>query len=107
VDAAAASSMKMRQVQEQSMKSSGEHLVRLFTMFVPGAERTYQTRTSTKRRKKMPDINHNEMIVNDIGICKKLYIDDRISLNEIVISKEAFIEAYNRYIKEEENESDN
>lgn len=56
----------------------------------------------------MPDINHhNEMIVNDIGICKRLYIDDRIALNEIVISKEAFIEAYNRYIKEAENEDSN
>lgn len=53
----------------------------------------------------MPEVNsHNQMIVNDIGICKRLYIDDRISLNEIVISKEAFIEAYNRYIKEAENE---
>lgn len=53
----------------------------------------------------MPDINsHNKMIVNDIGICKRLYIDDRISVNDIVITKEAFIEAYNRYIKEEEDD---
>lgn len=50
----------------------------------------------------MPEVNSNQMIVNDAGICKRLYIDDKISLNEIVISKEAFIEAYNRFIKEEE-----
>lgn len=53
----------------------------------------------------MPDINfHNKMIVDDRGICQRLYIDDKIFGDKIVITKEAFIEAYNRYIKEEENE---
>jgi hypothetical protein len=110
VDAAVAFLMKKMQGEEQSMKSSGEHLVRLFTRYAPSAERTYQTRTSTKkkRRKKMPDINyHNKMIVTDSGICQRLYIDDKIFADKIVITKEAFIEAYNRYIKEAENEDSN
>lgn len=51
----------------------------------------------------MPEVNsHNKMIVNDAGICKRKYIDDITYSNEIVISKEAFIEAYNLYIKEAE-----
>lgn len=50
----------------------------------------------------MPEVNSNQMIVNDAGICKRKYIDDITYFNEIVISKEAFIEAYNRYIKEAE-----
>ena len=53
----------------------------------------------------MPDINfHNKMIVDDRGICQRLYIDDKIFGDKIVITKEAFIEAYNRYIKEKEDE---
>lgn len=51
----------------------------------------------------MPEVNyHNKMIVNDRGICQRLYIDDNTFSYKIVITKEAFIEAYNRYIKEEE-----
>lgn len=53
----------------------------------------------------MPDINfHNKMIVDDSGICQRLYFSDNIFADKIVITKEAFIEAYNRYIKEAENE---
>lgn len=53
---------------------------------------------------KMPDYNyHNKMIVNDIGICRRLCVEDNIFTDEIVITKEAFIEAFNRYIKESEN----
>lgn len=53
----------------------------------------------------MPEVNfHNEMIVNDRGICQRLYIDDKTFGDKIVITKEAFIEAYNRYIKEDNNE---
>ena len=56
-------------------------------------------------RKKISDNNyHNKMIVNDSGICQRLYIDDNSFANKIVITKEAFIEAYNRYIKEAEKE---
>lgn len=56
----------------------------------------------------MPDINfNNKMIVNDSGICQRLYIDDNIFTDKIVITKEAFIEAYNRYIKETDNEDSN
>lgn len=52
----------------------------------------------------MPDINYkrNEMIVNDSGICKPIYSFGNYVGLEIVITKEAFIEAYNRYIKEAE-----
>lgn len=51
----------------------------------------------------MSDINfNNKMIVDDRGICQRLYIDDHIFGDKIVITKEAFIEAYNRYIKEAE-----
>jgi len=51
----------------------------------------------------MPDNNYyNKMIVNDSGICQRLYIDDKIFADRIVITKEAFIEAYNRFIKETE-----
>lgn len=53
----------------------------------------------------MPDIDfRNKMIVNDSGICIRKYIDDITFYDKIVITKEAFIEAYNRYIKEAENE---
>lgn len=56
----------------------------------------------------MPDVNfRNKMIVNDSGICQRLYIDDKIFGDKIVITKEAFVEAYNRYIKEVENEDSN
>lgn len=55
----------------------------------------------------MPDNNYyNKMIVDDGGICQRLYIDDNIFCDKIVITKEAFIEAYNRYIKETENDSE-
>ena len=51
----------------------------------------------------MPEVNfNNEMIVNDRGICQRLIIDDKIFGEKIVITKEAFIEAYYRYIKEKE-----
>lgn len=51
----------------------------------------------------MPEVNfRDKMIVNDRGICQLLYIDENIYGEKIVITKEAFIEAYNRYIKEEE-----
>lgn len=51
----------------------------------------------------MPEVNcQDKMIVNDRGICQRLYIEDNIFGDKIVITKEAFIEAYNRYIKEEE-----
>lgn len=56
----------------------------------------------------MPEVNyHNKMIVNDRGICQRLYIDDNTFCDKIVITKEAFIEAYNRYIKGAENEDSN
>ena len=48
--------------------------------------------------------SRNKMIVNDSGICQRLYIDDNTFYDKIVITKEAFIEAYNRYIKEAEND---
>lgn len=48
----------------------------------------------------MPNINfHNKMIVDDRGICQRLYIDDKTFGDKIVITKEA----YNRYIEEAEN----
>lgn len=59
----------------------------------------------------MPEVNfHEKMIVNDRGICQGLYLGDNLFSYKIVITKEAFIEAYNRYIKEaekgEKNEED-
>lgn len=51
---------------------------------------------------KMPDDN-NKMIVNDYGICQRIYVEDNIFTDKVVITKEAFIEAYNRFIKEAEN----
>ena len=55
----------------------------------------------------MPEVNfHNKMIVDDSGICQRLYFDDNFFVDKIVITKEAFIEAYNRYIKETENDSE-
>lgn len=51
----------------------------------------------------MPEVNfHDKMIVDDSGICQRLYINDNTFYDKIVITKEAFIEAYNRYIKEAE-----
>ena len=51
----------------------------------------------------MPEVNfHDKMIVNDRGICQRLCYTDNIYSEKIVISKEAFIEAYNRYIKGEQ-----
>ena len=51
----------------------------------------------------MPD-DYNKMIVNDYGICQRIYVEDNIFTDKIVITKEAFIEAYNRFIKEAEND---
>lgn len=41
----------------------------------------------------------NKMIVTDYGICILKVIDDKYFSNSIMITKEAFIEAYNRYIR--------
>ena len=48
------------------------------------------------------DNNYNKMIVTDYGICIRQFIDDNICSDRVVITKEAFIEAYNKWIKEEE-----
>ena len=48
--------------------------------------------------------DNNKMIVTNYGISIRKYIDDITFCDKIVITKEAFIEAYNRYIKETENE---
>ena len=48
--------------------------------------------------------DNNKMIVTDYGICIRKVIDEHTFINSIVITKEAFIEAYNRWIKEAENE---
>ena len=48
--------------------------------------------------------DNNKMIVTDYGICIRKYIDERTFCDSVVITKEAFIEAYNRWIKEAENE---
>jgi len=47
---------------------------------------------------------YNKMIVTDSGICVRKVIDDKYFSDSIVITKEAFIEAYNRWIKGEEND---
>ena len=47
---------------------------------------------------------YNKMIVTDYGICIHKVIDDKYVSDSIVITKEAFVEAYNRWIKEEEND---
>lgn len=52
------------------------------------------------------DKSNGKMIVNDIGICRRLRVEDNIFTEEIIITKEAFIEAFNRYIKESENDKD-
>ena len=52
----------------------------------------------------MNNNNHNKMIVNDYGICQRVQIDDKIFWDKVIITKEAFIEAYNRFIKEAEND---
>lgn len=51
------------------------------------------------------DNNYYKMIVTDYGICIRKVIDERTFSDSIVITKEAFIEAYNRWIKEAENEN--
>ena len=48
------------------------------------------------------DNNYNKMIVTDYGICIRKVVDDNYYSDSVVITKEAFIEAYNRYIKEKE-----
>ena len=50
------------------------------------------------------DKNNGKMIVNDYGICQRIYVEDNIFTDKVVITKEAFIEAYNRWIKGAENE---
>lgn len=50
----------------------------------------------------IPSSDYNKMIVTDFGICVRKYIDDNTFCDKIVITKEAFIEAYNRWIKETE-----
>lgn len=45
----------------------------------------------------------DEMIVTDTGICQSMRIEGDISIYKIIITKEAFIEAYYRYIKGENN----
>lgn len=50
------------------------------------------------------DKSNGEMIVNDYGICQRIYVEDNIFTDKVVITKEAFIEAYNRFIKEADNE---
>ena len=47
---------------------------------------------------------YNKMIVTDYGICIHTVIDDKYFGDSIVITKEAFIEAYNKWIKEAEND---
>jgi len=43
--------------------------------------------------------DYNKIIVNDTGICQRIYVEGNIFTNRVVIPKEA----YNRYIKESEN----
>ena len=51
--------------------------------------------------------NYNKMIVTDYGICIRKVVRDNIFSDSIVITKEAFIEAYNKWIKEKENDNTN
>jgi hypothetical protein len=48
------------------------------------------------------DKNNGKMIVNDTGIFQRIYVEDNIFTDKLIIPKETFIEAYNRYIKEKE-----
>ena len=48
--------------------------------------------------------NNNKMIVTNYGICIRKVIDEHTFSDSIVITKEAFIEAYNRWIKEIDND---
>ena len=48
--------------------------------------------------------DNNKMIVTDYGICIRKVIDERFFNDSVVITKEAFIEAYNRWIKEAKDE---
>lgn len=50
-------------------------------------------------------MSYDRMIVTDHGICIRKVIADGIYSDSVIISKEAFIEAYNKWIKEEENEN--
>ncbi len=49
--------------------------------------------------------DYNKMIskmrVTDYGICVRKAIDEHTFCDSIVITKEAFIEAYNKWIKED------
>lgn len=51
-------------------------------------------------------MKNDKMIVTTYGICIRKYINEHIFSDSIVITKEAFIEAYNRYIKEAENDTE-
>ena len=51
------------------------------------------------------DKYYNKMIVTDDGICIRKVINDCMFSDNIVITKEAFIEAYNRWIKGEERKN--
>lgn len=46
----------------------------------------------------------NKMIVTDYGICIRQVVEDNYFRDSVVITKEAFIEAYNRWIKGTNNE---
>lgn len=50
---------------------------------------------------------YNKMIVTDYGICVNKFVNDEYVGDSIIITKEAFIEAYNKWIKEAENENSN
>ena len=47
--------------------------------------------------------NYNKMVVTDHGISIRQYINDTYD-DAVIITKEAFIEAYHRWIKEAEND---
>lgn len=50
---------------------------------------------------------YNKMIVTDYGICIRKVVDENYYSDSVVITKEAFIEAYNKWIKEADNENSN
>lgn len=46
--------------------------------------------------------DHDKMIVTDSGICVRRFVDDMTFEDRIILTKDAFVEAYNRWIKEKE-----
>lgn len=48
--------------------------------------------------------DYNKMIVTNYGICIRKVVDENYYSDSIVITKDAFIEAYNRWIKGAEND---